>query len=209
MVWAPDGRSIIYRSLHEGNEVLYRKPLGAAGEEALTSESTHLRSPDAVSPDGRYLLAAGPIGMEVIPLSGDHTPVVLAVSTYGVRFFPDGKWIAYDDGNEVFLRAFSAAGKSPGAPRQVSTSGGSQPRFRRDGKEIFFRKRDGSFRAMEIAFVGDEVRLGVERPVFGVVANAVGFDITGDGQRIVMGVPTGQPERDVLNVVQNWVTGLK
>lgn len=64
---------------------------------------------------------------------------------------------------EVFIRRFTADGKSPGAPRQVSTAGGFDARWRGDGKEIFFVAPDSRIRAVELTFHGDEIRFGVER----------------------------------------------
>jgi hypothetical protein len=177
--------------------------------------SSRLHIPSAASPDGKYLLSGGPAGIEAIPLTGDHTPIPLVTqgSPFGVRFSPDGRWIAYSssDGRriEVFIRAFTPDGKSPGVARQISTAGGFDPHWRGDGKEIFFLGLDSKIRVVEVTFHGDEIQFGAERPVFPGVSSALGFDITRDGKRIVMAVPTGKSNREVLSIVQNWTASLQ
>jgi Tol biopolymer transport system component len=155
------------------------------------------------------------------------------------QFSPDGKWIAYTSdhtGNrEVYLRPFSAENPSSGKVDMVSSNGGDQPRWRSDGKELFFRgSGPGPGRGRtggEAAERGTETPSG-GAPVFAVsvVNGVIGaakrlfppapgpvpgypgnsyYDVTPNGQRFLVSTYNERNLRTPLTVVLNWASSLK
>jgi hypothetical protein len=114
--------------------------------------------------------------------------------------------------DEVYIQSFPA----PGRKRLVSTNGGVQPRWRRDGRELFFVSSDGKL--MTVAVSG-EATLGVGTPAIlfnvpftpsgsGTASALTQYDVTADGERFLLSVP---PETSTvpITVVLNWTAGLK
>jgi hypothetical protein len=108
---------------------------------------------------------------------------------------------------EVYVSPFSR----PGGKRQISLNGGIKPRWRRDGKEIFYLSPDGQLMATEVRISGEIVEVGVTRALFGGIttANGNGYDISADGQRILAAVAKEQKSNEPITLVQNWAAGLK
>ena len=105
----------------------------------------------------------------------------------------------------MYVASFpGAAGK-----RQVSVAGGVTPRWRADGKELFYVALDGRLTAVEIGIKVGEVTIGAVHPLFGTLPTEDGYtyDVSADGQRILAVMPNAAPEP--LTLVQNWMAGLK
>ncbi len=156
-VWSPDGGRIAFVSRDEGgSRLLLKTSTGTGGEETLLESPASLHLHDW-SPDGRYLLytAVDPKtnadlwilpGLGGVPGSapGDRKPAPVIQTEFQEshgQFSPDGRWIAYASNetgrSEVYVQPFTPGRVSPGK-WQVSTGGGSEPRWRRDGKGLFF-----------------------------------------------------------------------
>jgi len=223
-VWSPDGSRIAFYSNRNGPYNLFQKPSSGAGsEEVLLKSSANNRVADWSS-DGRYILyynadAKGNLHLSVLPQFGDRKPFPFLQSEfneYQAKLSHDGRWIAYisnESGTyEVYIQSFP----KPGSKWQVSTSGGIQPRWRRDGKELFFISADGKLMAVEVK--GDStLDLGAARPLFAprifggssvVQGNRQQYDVTADGQRFLMNVDA-EGSASPINIVLNWTAGLK
>src|SRR6266436_4137218 len=100
------------------------------------------------------------------------------------RLSPDGRWVAYQSNesqqNEIYVAPFPG----PGGKRQISTSGGTFPRWRRDGQEIFYIAPDGRLAAAELNIKGSTIEVGQVRPL-GVLVLA-SYDVSADGQRFLV-----------------------
>ena len=143
-------------------------------------------------------------------MQGDRTPVpILATEFYegGGHFSPDGRWIAYSSNvsrrMEIYVRAFDPA--SPGASAsgviQVSQNGGANPKWRRDGKELFFEAPDGTVMAVDITTSPTFVP-GAVTPLFARLLDTA-WDVAGDGSRFLVAVPTAEQRRIPITVVLN------
>jgi hypothetical protein len=98
----------------------------------------------------------------------------------------------------------------PGGKRQISTAGGLSPRWRQDGKEIFYMEPDGLM-AAEVTTQGGTLEVGRVRPLFGnamAQGNPV-YDVSADGQRFLLRTFPEQKAGEPLTLVQNWTAGLK
>ena len=132
-------------------------------------------------------------------------------AAYQGMFSPDGKWIAYNADesgrDEVYVTAFPGLG----GERQVSTTGGKLPLWRRDGKEIFFVGVDGRLRASAVRPVGATLEVDEPQtlPVSGSYVTGSLYEASADGQRFLVVAPPEQTTAEPLTLVQNWVAMLK
>jgi eukaryotic-like serine/threonine-protein kinase len=129
----------------------------------------------------------------------------------GARFSPDGRRLAYfslESGRpEVYVVPFPG----PGGKWQVSTGGGIWPRWRRDGKEIFYLSTDNKVMAAEVKSSGSSFEIGTVRALFETRpyrGGGAAFDATADGQRFIVDYAGEQPAAAITLVV-NWTADLK
>src|SRR5262249_40979775 len=157
-IWSPDGRRIAFQSNRKGAYDLYIKPAIGPGSEELLLASGQDKRPLDWSPDGRFLLYAdidskGRVDIWALRMDGDRKPFPVVHTNFDkdlAQFSPDGKWIAYQSNEsgryEIYIEPFPG----PGGQTQVSTNGGAQVRWRRDGKELFYIALDGRLMSVPI-----------------------------------------------------------
>jgi len=219
-IWSPDGRSIIFSSMRKGHYDLYRRSSNGADVEQLLYADGIDKRPSSWSPDGKFLLyfAADPktgLDLWTLPLTGDQKPVPFLRTAFNEmfgQFSPDGHWAAYQSAESGNNEIYAAPFPGPGGKRQISAGGGIYPRWRRDGKEIFYIGADQRLMAAEVSLKGDTLEVGAVRPLFGPIYTAIAgylYDVSADGQRILAAVPSTQSTSEPLTLVQNWVEGLK
>jgi Tol biopolymer transport system component len=222
-VWSPDGRTIVFASDRRGHLDLYRKSANGSGaEEPLFIDNLEKR-PTSISPDGKFLLyhtigdpkTGNDLWILPDPLGrpGTAKPYSLLQSPSAEQngqFSPDGHWIAYQSNETGRYEIYVAQFPGPGGKRQVSTAGGALPRWRADGKEIFYIPPDQKLMAAELTIKGGEIQTGEVRPLFGPLRTGNGFqyDVSADGQRFLAVTPR-QNASEPLTIVQNWPAGLK
>jgi DNA-binding winged helix-turn-helix (wHTH) protein/Tol biopolymer transport system component len=218
-IWSPDGSHIIFNSDRKGNHDLYLKGASGVDSEELLLESDLDKHPVSWSADGRFLLyqtfdPKTKFDAWILPLGGDPKPFPFLKTEFNEtfsQFSPDGRWIAYTSDesrrNEVYVLPFPG----PGAKRQISTSGGQLPRWRGDGKEIFFIAPDNKLMAAEVNGQGAMFEVGTVRPLFEAQKTAPGYfyDVTSDGQRFLVGTAVEQRARTPITLVLNWTAELK
>ncbi|HEY3205036.1 MAG TPA: protein kinase, partial [Thermoanaerobaculia bacterium] len=228
-VWSPDGSRIAFDSARKPAAIYQKLSSGAGSEVRLSQERLHvpveLRFPLDWSSEGRFLIfqysfppTRGNIG--VLPLSGNGEPRELIATTADevqAQLSPDERWVAYcsdESGQyEVYVRPFpSSEGRW-----QVSAAGGYEPRWRRDGKEIFYLAADRRLMAVPVQATASTFQVGtatalLEAPVRGFLQgweNSNRYDVTADGQRFLINVPTEGVASGPMVAVINWVAGLK
>ena len=131
------------------------------------------------------------------------------------RFSPNGRWIAYasdESGRfEVYVRPFPAAS----GQTQISIAGGTQPEWRRDGKELFYISADGKLTAVPVTTDGATFSAGTPHALFDVEVPEpnppypTDYAVTADGQRFLVNTVVDQPTRPALTVILNWTAGLR
>ena len=109
--------------------------------------------------------------------------------------------------NEVFVRPFPEGS----AKWQVSTGGGGEPRWRADGKEIFYRTKEGILMAAEISTTGGRIAVGTLRPLFQTSTESIfsSYDVSSDGQRFLVSTPLSDSKPQPLTLVLNWTAVLE
>jgi Tol biopolymer transport system component len=230
--WSPDGTRLVFYSTRDGSGNIYQKDSSGSGNEELLSKSG---SPADWSPDGRYLLynfldlKTNHRDLWVLPDPAgppeNHKPMPYLRTPFDKRqaqFSPDGHWIAYasDESGpgqyQIYVQSFPAgAGKF-----QVSTgAGGTQPRWRRDGKEIFYLAANGKLMAVE-AQTAPRFEAKAPQALFDprIPRNRLppwvdfGYDVTADGKRFLVNSDPTAPESSAsapITVMVNWLAALK
>jgi eukaryotic-like serine/threonine-protein kinase len=198
-IWSPDGARLAFSDDEAGVDTLSSKPLaGTSNEHPLIPpppSSTYAQSWSSDAAHILYRVQDAKNGFDIRALSLREGTSALFVSgpadqSQG-QFSPDGRWVAYtstESGrHEVYVQPFPATG----AKWQVSVSGGEQPRWRRDGKELFYLAPDRALMAVPIAVMGafDDAtprRLFVTNIPFGDVNVSQSYDVTADGERFLV-----------------------
>ena len=218
--WTADGRNLLFASNRKGVFQIYTKPASGLGEEQLVFPSTMAVAPVDVSADGRFLLftkTAGANSRDIyaLPLTEKAEPVPVLTSPFdeaSLRFSPDGHWIAYASNEsgrpQIYVRSF------PGSERkvQVSTAGGTQPRWRRDGKELYYLSGDGTMMAVPIkALTPFEPGTPVSLFPTQLLSSTFHADyvVNADGSRFLLNQPVTATSQVPITIVQNWQAGLK
>jgi len=220
-VWTPDGKRLIYQSttsVTDPNGTLASVAVAGSGsgQPVTLMGAGMLPVPTSVSPDGKLVIGVRarrqtPNGTDVwvLPLdgAGKPQPFLDNRTTRGdLQFSPDGKWIAYESNesgrNEIYVVPYPG----PGSKSQVSTDGGAQPRWNRNGRELFFRS-GAKLMAVDVD-AGPAFRAGAARVLFETAS--IDYDVSPDGKRFLILKPTAAVgEAGELHVILNWFDDLR
>jgi eukaryotic-like serine/threonine-protein kinase len=219
LVWSADGKNIFYGSNPNGTSHIYSKAADGSGpERAVLEGNDTLELVSSASADGRYLvyirrdLKNNDANYQIwaLPLFGDRKPFPVVQSTFETQFAvvsPDNRWMVYQSNEsgrrEIYVTAFPAGG----AKWQVSTSGGTWPRWRRDGKELFFLDPSDKMMAVDVNPSGSSIHLGIPHGLFqtvGIQRDYGPFDVTADGKKFLLNSGNLKEGSDPFTLVQNW-----
>lgn len=219
--WSPDGGRVIFNSNRQGTDDLYQKLSNNAGNEELVLRSNFSKYPDDWSADGRFVVFDNVdpktrFDLWVLPMFGDRKPRPFLQTQFNEtqgHVSPNGRWLAYASDEtgryEVYVTGFpSVSGKW-----QVSSSGGAQPSWRRDGKELFYIAADKKLMAVEVKEDSSTFRAGVPVPLFqthvrGLTDSRNYYAARGEGKRFLVITPRQEDVSSPINVVLNWTRDL-
>lgn len=219
--WMPGGDTIFFTSDHEGPRSIYRKAVsGVGGDTRMLGGDADGATAESVTPDGRYLLFSRPTATTgwdtfMLPLDGapadrKPSPVISTVANdLHAKPSPDGRWLAYtsdESGNEeIYVQTFPAAG----GKWQISTAGGDQPRWRADGRELFYVSRDSKMMAVPVSTTsGFEAQrpvalFPVSMPVAGATTFQSNYVVMPDGQRFLVTTTSPDQMKSPITIVMN------
>jgi len=216
-IWSPDAaRLVFYSNRHHGLGLFMKNSDGAQQEKGIVHDDFDI-VPNDWSRDGKYILYTRGADLWFVTLPGLTSNEFLkaaSVLTNG-QFSPDGKWVAYASNEsgkwEIYVTSFpESRGKW-----QVSMGGGEQPRWRGDGKELFYLSSDEKMMAAPVT-IGTSFNAGTPIALFPATPRqAVSrvdlfvYDVSQDGQRFLILTQMKQAETALMSVVLNWSAKLK
>jgi len=214
-VWSPDGSRIAFSSDRRGNRDLYWKAASGAGADELLLESAEPKALEDWSADGKLLLFnLNNKEMHAVPVIGDRKPYPVLKAPFTQlqgRLSPDGRWIAYASRESGRLDVFVQNFPPSGGKWQISTNGGVEPTWRRDGKELYFLNGT-KLNAVDVTASGSSFEAGIPKELFDVEATTGrrnNYVATADGQRFLFVTVPKSLDTVPFVVVQNWRSALK
>ena len=223
-LWSPDGTRIVFSSLREPPPQLFELNANSAGTEKLLLKTNLPKSPSGWSSDGRLLFYGSTdpqTGGDIwaLPLVGKPEPYPVvrtaADEQYGT-LSPDGRWLAYISNEtgayEVYVESFPATGFK----RQVSTQGGFEPQWRRDGKELFYLAPNQTLMAVGVKSNPTTLEVSPPEALFAthikwmeIQAVAHHYAAAPDGQRFLIISATDEAQSVPVTIVLNWSAAWK
>jgi Tol biopolymer transport system component len=214
-LWSSDGRRMVFTVGVD----LFEKAVEGQGEEKVLFKSDEVKIACDWSRDGRFI-AFSSQGKEtswdiwVLPTFGDRKPIPFLKTPFAELrpvFSPDGRFLAYQSNEsgraEVYVQSFPG----PGGKWQISTSGGVEPQWRADGRELYYRAPDQKLMVVDIQ-TGSGMTAGTPQPLFpgrfdmSIARNR--FLPTADGRRFLTVAPLGREAMTPTTVVLNWYAEL-
>ncbi len=218
-VWSPDGTRVAL--LGVGLNLMAANGVGEP-EKLVDGVS----APSDWSPDGRFLLfwrrgEKTRTDIWALPLFGERKPYEVLNSPASeelARFSPDGRWLAYtsdESGSpEVYVRSFSSEGRAGADRKRISSRGGYQPIWRRDGSELFYLSPADEMMSVAVKRSPAGLEFGLPKVLFQTRTLAGGhtlgtYDVAPDGTRFLLGELTGEATNSNPTVILNWTATLQ
>jgi hypothetical protein len=223
-LWSADGTRIVFSSLRERPPQLYELNANSAGTEQLLLKTNVPKTASGWSSDGRLLFydsidpqTGGDIW--ALPLVGKPEPypvVHTAADEHYGTLSPDGRWLAYISNEtgayEVYIESFPATGFK----RQISTQGGFEPQWRRDGRELFYLAPNQTLMAVGVTSSSTTLEVSPPKSLFAtqikwmeIQAVAHHYAAAPDGQRFLICSATEDARSVPVTIVLNWSAALK
>jgi Tol biopolymer transport system component len=216
-MWLPTAEAIVFSSTRSGSPSLWRKTVANSAPETALFQFDRPIYPGSQTPDGLWQLFTGPskngdFDIGAVRLDDSRALLWPLDSEFDERrpiLSPDGKWLAYSSEQsgrpEVFITEFPG----PGEKIPISNGGGYEPKWRADGRELFYIAKDGQLMSVAIA-PGPALEVGRSQALFPTKLDVVNlpffwrYDVTPDGQRFLMIQPSHDRASAAATVVLNW-----
>ena len=210
--WSPDATRLVFGSNPQFHFDLYMKNSDGSQDEKRIVQDDFDKFPTDWSGDGKYILYNRATDLWFVTLPEQENRLFLKAESVlsNGQFSPDGKWVTYASNEsgkwEIYVTSFPVArGKW-----RVSTSGGEQPRWRGDGKELFYLSSDGKMMAVPVT-IGAKFDSGTPLVLFPATPRQLTsrtdlfvYDVSRDGQRFLINTPVKQTDTAPMTVVLNW-----
>jgi serine/threonine protein kinase len=227
-VWSPDGMKIYYSGVRTGLPHIYAKAANGTGSEELVYDGGTDERVRSISADGHYLLFERIDGgsktqqdIWALPLFGDRKPFPVVNTQFSdlqPSISPDGKWVAYASNESGKFELYITSFPVPASKLQVSTGGGQSPRWRHDGKQLFFVSDDRHIMSVDVGARGNSLVLGVPHALAAPTVNAPSsglssfgpVEVSPDGKRLLVSMTKNASDAaQPATLVINWPAELK
>jgi serine/threonine protein kinase len=216
-IWSPDGKRIVYGSSQKLNFTVYLKNADGSGSEREISDlGAQEQGVWDWSHEGKFLLLRKDNELWYLSVPDFQAKPYLQPKwiVRNAQFSPDGRWVAYasnETGNwEVYVSPF------PGGTGKWQVSrGGGEPRWRQDGKELFYLSAEGKMTAVPVNMgasfeAGPPVALfqtHIRQPIS--AQDMFSYAVTGDGQRFLINTKVDEPNAAPLSIILNWASEME
>ena len=220
-LWSTDGTHIFFSSDRNGNSGIYEKSADGLGSAQAVFQSNQQEvNLDALSPDGQYAMFMSPSPTNndwAVQLAGGAKPFPFFQNNFVAErssFSPNGRYVAYASNETGIMEVYVQTFPQHMGKWQISSSGGNEPVWRGDGKELFYLSADNEVMAVNVNGASGEFEAGQPKPLFKATLTNLGFwrnsyAATPDGQRFLMLVPASEGKPKPITVVVNWPGLLK
>ncbi len=216
-IWSPDGKRIAYGSSRKLNFTAYQKNAdGSGSEREIADLGGQTEGVWDWSRDEKYILARKDNELWYLALPDFQAKPYLQPKwiVRNAQFSPDGKWVAYssnETGNwEVYVSPFPS-----GTSKWQVSRGGGEPRWRRDGKELFYLSAEGKMMAVPLR-LGSSFEAGSPVVLFQThlrqpisAQDVFSYDVTGDGQKFLINTKVDEPNAAPLSIILNWASEME
>ena len=221
--FSPDGTRIAYSSDRKGPFDIFVKDAAGGGAEKALVESANWKYPESWSQDGRWLLyreidpkTKGDLW--ILPMTGTAGKATPYLTTPADErepaFSPDGRFVAYVSDETGEAQVYVQPNPPTGAKWRISRTGGMWPRWRADGRELFYVQTDSKLVAVEVATEGSALRIGRSQELFFVplrLVNVSGgeYDVSRDGTRFLINEAVGLEMTSPVNLILGGLLAAK
>ena len=219
-IWSPDGKQILFTSNRKqlGFHFYLKNSDGSSfEEEAADFGPGLLANAWDWSRDGKYVLIRKGIELWYFSWS-DRVAKPLLQAKWTVRnaqFSPDGRWVAYASNETGRMETYVSAFPAANGKWQVSSTGGQEPRWRQDGRELFYLSAEGKMMAVAVT-AGPSFEAGPPVPLFQThrrqpvsAQDFFSYDVSGDGQKFLIATRAGEANSAPLTVLLNWASDME
>jgi Tol biopolymer transport system component len=213
-MWSPGGDRIAFDFYSKGNIDIYQKATTGIGQAEPLTESSAVKVLESWVPDERSIFYDSGGKLWMLPLTGERKPTVVLSENGEAKpaISTNMKWLAYQSSEsgrfELYVQNFPPSG----AKWQITTAGGEEPYWSRDGKELFYLEGN-RLMVMDVKTGGPTFQFGVPKPLFELRLEVEGrrsrYQVAANGQRFLVNVPLKSTLSAPITVVTNWTARLK
>jgi serine/threonine protein kinase/Tol biopolymer transport system component len=218
-IWSPDGKQILFSSNRQLGFHLYLQNADGSGSEEEVADLGNVSQINTWdwSRDGKYVLVRK--ANELWYLSWPERvakPLLQAKWTVrNAQFSPDGRWMAYASNETGSMEIYVSSFPSVNGKWQVSSAGGQEPRWRQDGKELFYLSAEGKMIAVPLT-TGASFEAGSPVALFQThrrqpvsSQDVFSYDVSGDGQRFLIATKVDEVNAAPLSILLNWASQME
>lgn len=217
-VWSPDGKQIVFSSNRSLRFRFYQKNAdGSGSEQEIADGGVDAFNSLDWSRNGKYILVRRNNELWYLTWPERELKPLIQVKwvVRGAQFSPDGRWVAYASNESGSMEVYVTSFPSGNGKWQVSTGGGQEPRWRKDGKELFFLSRDSKMMAAPVS-TGASFEAGTPVSLFQTrrrqpisSQDLLSYDVSADGQRFLIATQVDEANTAPLSVLLNWTSELE
>ena len=214
-LWMPNSAHILYARKEGSSYRVLERAAGGGAEKELRRVS-ELNTFRDISADGKVLIYRWERKLFAVRLDGSQevaNPPMVAETVNG-RLSPDGRWVVYSDIGSRRQEVYAQPLPSGGLRTQLTSSGGTRPIWRGDGKEILYLNGSTIY-SLRVEVKGNTIHAGQPEALFdvrvptGIVGDEMPMAVTRDGSRILFAQGVEQPNPQLTYVMTAWETLLK